>query len=61
MVLSLACRMWQATSCTAKLFAGLTWGYFESALLSALLSALCTCKDEGDASVHLAGDWADAT
>jgi len=54
--------MWQATSCTGRVsqFAGLTWGYFEKALQS----ALCLSEDEGDASFHLAGgqeDWADAT
>jgi len=51
--------MWQATSCTGRVsqFAGLTWGYFEKALQK----ALCLCEDEGDKSVHLAGDWADAT
>ncbi|KAA6425474.1 MAG: hypothetical protein FRX49_04372 [Trebouxia sp. A1-2] len=36
---------------------GLTWGYFEKAFQS----ALSLSEDEGESSVHLAGDWADAT
>ena len=36
----------------SRSFAGLTWGYFKKALQS----ALCLSEDEGDASVHLAGE-----